>query len=133
MNQKYQYESTDSNEERIRKEKRELLHERKQWIDPVPLSEERFETFPKQSAAIGDIQKVRLCVVKRGQSYGCNRIYPANGYADDLCSLANMKTFTSHTLQMAYVLGFLVIEEMPNSEYEKIEHTGLIEWFENQR
>ena len=132
MNQKYQYESTDSNEERIRKEKRELLHERKQWIDPV-LSEERFESFPKQSAAIGDIQKVRLCVVKRGQSYGCNRIYPVNGYADDLCSLANMKTFTSHTLQTAYVLGFLVIEEMPNGEFEKIEHTGLIEWFENQR
>ena len=132
MNQKYQYESTDSNEERIRKEKRELLHERKQWIDPV-LSEERFESFPKQSAAIGDIQKVRLCVVKRGQSYGCNRIYPVNGYADDLCSLANMKPFTSHTLQTAYVLGFLVIEEMPNGEFEKIEHTGLIEWFENQR
>ena len=132
MNQKYQYESTDSNEERIRKVKRELLHERKQWIDPV-LSEERFESFPKQSAAIGDIQKVRLCVVKRGQSYGCNRIYPVNGYADDLCSLANMKTFTSHTLQTAYVLGFLVIEEMPNGEFEKIEHTGLIEWFENQR
>ena len=132
MNQKYQYESTDSNEERIRKEKRELLHERKQWIDPV-LSEERFESFPKQSAAIGDIQKVRLCVVKRGQSYGCNRIYPVNGYADDLCSLANMKTFTSHTLQTAYVLGFLVIEEMPNGELEKIEYTDLIEWFENQR
>ena len=132
MNQKYQYESTDSNEERIRKEKRELLHERKQWIDPV-LSEERFESFPKQSAAIGDIQKVRLCVVKRGQAYGCNRIYPVNGYADDLCSLANMKTFTSHTLQTAYVLGFLVIEERPNGEFEKIEHTGLVEWFENQR
>ena len=132
MNQKYQYESTDSNEERIRKEKRELLHERKQWIDPV-LSEERFESFPKQSAAIGDIQKVRLCVVKRGQSYGCNRIYPANGYAGDLCSLANMKTFTTHTLQTAYVLGFLVIEEMPNGELEKIEYTDLIEWFENQR
>ena len=132
MNQKYQYESTDSNEERIRKEKRELLHERKQWIDPV-LSEERFESFPKQSAAIGDIQKVRLCVVKRGQSYGCNRIYPVNGYADDLCSLANMKTFTTHTLQTAYVLGFLVIEEMPNGELEKIEYTDLIEWFENQR
>ena len=98
------------------------------WID-----KQTFETFPKQSAVIGDVQKVRLCIGKRGQSYGCNRIYPVNSYADDLCSLANMKTFTTHTLQTAYVLGFLVIEEMPNGELEKIEYTDLIEWFENQR
>ena len=94
--------------------------------------ENKFPQFLKQSEEIGDMQKVKLCVVKRGQSYGCNRIYPVNGYAMDLCSLANMKTFTSHTLKTAYVLGFLVIEEMPNGEYEKIEHTGLLEWYENQ-